>query len=161
LCILLQTGVAYAGSAGKRDVDVSLQQFKVSKHAQAEVLEVADRVKPGEVIEYQVTYRNTSNHLVRQLQATLPIPVETEYLPNTAHPQGVQASVDGVIYAPVPLHRPVKLANGQVEEREVPVSEYRSLRWVLGDLPANQKTTVSARVRLAPLGKAGMEGAKK
>lgn len=161
LCLLLQAGVAYADNVGKKEVEVSLQQFKVGKRAQTEVLEPADRIKPGEVIEYQVSYRNTTNHLVRQLNATLPVPAETEYIPNTASPQGVQASLDGVSYQAVPLYRMVKLPNGQTEKREVPVAEYRSLRWSLGDLPANQKMTVSARMRLAPLDKAATGGAKK
>jgi uncharacterized repeat protein (TIGR01451 family) len=162
LCILLQMGVAHADNAAvKKDVEVTLQQFKVGKRAQAEVLESAAQIKPGEVIEYQATYHNTTKHVISQLQATLPIPKETEYIPNTANPVGVQASVDGVNYAPVPLRRMVKLANGQMTEQDVPVVEYRSLRWALGDLSANQKKTVSARIRLAPVGFAVAGGTKK
>lgn len=162
LCVLLQMGVAHADSSAiKKDVEVTLQQFKVNKRAQAEVLEPVVQIKPGEVIEYQVSYQNTTTHGISQLQATLPIPKETEYIPNTAHPALVQASLDGINYAPVPLRRTVKLANGQMVEQDLPVGEYRSLRWTLGDLSASQKKTVSARIRLAPLAQAVAGGAKK
>ncbi|MFY9259064.1 MAG: hypothetical protein WAO71_00995 [Gallionella sp.] len=162
LCVLLQMGVAHADDvAVKKDVEVTLLQLKVSKRAQTEVLEPVVQIKPGEVIEYQVSYHNTTKRPISQLQATLPIPKETEYIPNTANPAVVQASLDGVNYAPIPLRHVVKLANGQMTEQDVPVVEYRSLRWSLGDLSANQKKTVSARVRLAPIGLAGAGGVKK
>ncbi len=162
LCVLLQMGAAHAAGVAKKDpVEITLQQFKVVKRGQAEALESVDRVKPGEMIEYQAIYRNTTNHAIGNLQAILPVPANIEYLPNTAKPSAVEASVDGVSYAPVPLRRLVKLPNGQSVMRDVPVAEYRSLRWAIGDLAANQKVIVSARMRLAPLGQAGMEGAKK
>jgi hypothetical protein len=34
--------------------------------------------------------------------------------------------------------------------QEVPVSEYRALRWSLGALPSRNQRTVSARVRVEP-----------
>lgn len=162
LAVLLQMGVAHADNAAvKKDVEVVLQQFKVVKHATAEVLDPVDKIKPGEVIEYQVVYQNTTTHLISNLQATLPIPKETEYLPNTAKPAGVLASLDGVNYAPVPLRRMVKSTSGKMVEQDVPVVEYRSLRWTLGDLSAKQKIMVSARMRLAPVGQVVAGGAKK
>jgi uncharacterized repeat protein (TIGR01451 family) len=161
LCALLQAGTAYAETAPKRDVEVLLQQFKVGKHGQLDALGAAVRIQPGDVIEYQATYHNVSNHLVSQLNAILPIPKETEYVPDSARPQNVQASVDGVTFALIPLRRSFKLPNGQTALREIPTVEYRSLRWVVGDLPAHQKLTVSARIRLAPLADSGVERVKK
>lgn len=151
LCLLLQVGFVHAESVSKKEVEVLLQQFKVVKQGQSEMLEPVQRIKPGELIEYQVKYRNTSNHALRQLNAILPIPKETEYVPDSAHPQNVQASLDGLTYAPVPLVREVRLSNGEKQIRVVPTAEYRSLRWLIGDLPATQTVTVSARIRLAPL----------
>ncbi len=148
-------------AAVKSDVEVVLQQHKVTKQGHEEKLEAVDRIKPGEIVEYQATYRNVSTHAISQLQATLPIPAETEYVPDSARPQNVMASTNGVNYAAVPLRKKVKLANGKIEERDVPVTEYRSLRWAVGDLAAGQKTTVFARIRLAPVGQALAEGAKK
>lgn len=159
LCLSFSVNFAQAEVAARGDVEVLLQQYKVEKPGKTEVLVNADRIKPGETIEYQAVYRNVSRQTVRQLQATLPIPHDTEYLPGSAKPAGVQATADGVNYAPIPLRRKVKLTSGQIEEQDIPLSEYRSLRWNIGDLAAGQKTTVSARVRLAQTGQA--EGEKK
>lgn len=149
LGVWLQIGAVYA--AGAEAVSVSLQNFKLVGNGKLVVLNASDPVKPGDVIEYQVTYQNISNHPVRQLNATLPVPKETEYVPSSAQPSAVQASQDGVHYAPLPLRQTVKLANGRSSEQLVPIAAYRSLRWTLGELAVNQKVTVSARVRLAPL----------
>lgn len=164
--LLLQMNFAQAAGAAreapvKEDVKVVLQQFKVVVHNGEEKLTPVERIKPGEIIQYQATYSNVSNHVVHQLQATLPVPPETEYLPGSARPAIVAASIDGINYSAVPLRKKVQLANGKTEERDVPVSEYRSLRWAIGDISAGQKTSVYARIRLVPTGGASAEGVKR
>ena len=42
----------------------------------------------------------------------------------------------------------VKSAEGKVEDRLVPYSDYRALRWNLGALAATEKMTVSARTQI-------------
>jgi hypothetical protein len=66
----------------------------------------------------------------------------------SASPQKVEASLDGQTFAPVPLMRKEKTADGRTVMREVPVAEYRALRWPLGNLSAKQSRTVTARVRV-------------
>ena len=109
LFVLLQSGWAQAEAplkaVVKSDVEVVLQQHKVTQSGSEEKLEAVDRIKPGEVVEYQVTYRNVSKQTVKQLQATLPIPTETEYVPSVRARENVSASTDGVNYAPVPLRK--------------------------------------------------------
>lgn len=161
LPLLLHMNFAQAEKVVKGDVEVLLQQHKVVMLGNTEVIEPVEHIKPGEIVEYQATYRNTTHHVIHQLQATLPIPPETEYLPGSARPQPVMASVDGISYAPVPLRKNVKLADGKIEEQDVPVSEYRSLRWAIGDIGAGQKIPVFARVRIAPVSGAVAEEAKK
>jgi hypothetical protein len=80
--------------------------------------------------------------------ATLPVPHGMEFLPSTASPVRVMASTDGANFAAVPLMRKVHKADGTVDEQPVPVSEYRFLRWNLGELPAGAGKNVSARMRL-------------
>ena len=143
--LFLQINFAHAEGAVKSDVEVVLKQLKVVKHGDNEALEAAERIKPGEIVEYQTTYRNVSKHADGQLQATLPIPAETEYLPGSARPAAVQASVDGVNYAELPLRKKIKTAGGQLVEQDIRLSEYRSLRWTIGELEAGRKATVSAR----------------
>ena len=62
---------------------------------------------------------------MNKLVATLPIPEGLEYLPKTVRPAPALASLDGKTFAPMPLKRKVRLADGREVEREVAASEYR------------------------------------
>lgn len=158
--LLLQMSLAYAEDTAK--INILLQQYKVVKHDKKEILALmkqSDSITPGEAIEYKATYHNVSNQPVLKLKPILPIPLGYEYLPGSARPANVEASIDKVdckdnkvIYAPVPLRRKVKLDNGQTQEQEIPPSEYRCLRWSVGDLAANQKISVSAKAIMPPVG---------
>ena len=138
---------ARAGS----DVSVALSAQRVTaKTGGREVMERADRAKPGDVIEYRATYRNAGSAAVRKVDATLPIPAGTEYLGHSARPAPGLASTDGRTFAPIPLMRRVRLADGRDVMREVPASEYRWLRWSLGSIDSRGERSVTARVRVSP-----------
>jgi uncharacterized repeat protein (TIGR01451 family) len=145
--LCLPHGVALA----EGDVSVSLTANRVTMSQGKEAYTPADEARPGEVIEYRATYNNAGAHAVKDFAATLPVPQGLEYLPRTAQPAKLLASLDGKNYASVPLTRRVKTADGRFVVREVPVSEYRFLRWSIGTLAAKSQTQVSARVRVAPL----------
>ena len=113
-----------------------------------ETLESADRAVPGDVIAYAVVYRNQGKNPARAVKGTLPVPPGTEYLPGTADPAGIEASLDGTAFSPVPIRRTVKKADGTEEVKEVPPSEYRSLRWDLKTLSPGQAVTVRARMKI-------------
>jgi uncharacterized repeat protein (TIGR01451 family) len=133
-------------------LNVSLTAQRVAVDARGrESFVPATEAKPGQVVEYRAAYRNPTRASMRDVQATLPIPAGTEYVSSTARPAPALASLDGRTFQAVPLKRRVKLANGQTVLREVPVSEYRYLRWSLGVVAANSTETVSARVRVSPL----------
>jgi uncharacterized repeat protein (TIGR01451 family) len=139
------TGQPAAGS-----VAVELTANRVTKAQGKEVLVPADEAKPGELIEYRARYRNDGASEAKGLMATLPIPRGTQYVAGSALPRRVEASVDGRTFAPVPLKRTVKTPDGRTVVQEVPVAEYRALRWPLGALPARDQRTVAARVRVEP-----------
>ena len=130
------------------EVTVQLTASKVVKSAGKETLEAADKMKPGETVEYKAVYKNTDNKAVRNLKADLPVPAGMQLVPNTAAPAAPLASTDGVNYAKIPLMRKVKGTDGQMHDEQVPYSEYRSLRWEFGELPAGASKTVSARMLL-------------
>ena len=141
---------AFAQTAPKNPVAISLTAQKVTKDAEGkEQLKPADRALPGEVVQYDALYKNTSSTGVKNLAPTLPIPPGLEFLPETVSPMPAFASVDGRTFAPFPLTRKVTRPDGTVEEQAVPASEYRALRWTVGDLEAGQAILVSARARLA------------
>jgi len=144
LC-LFQLSSAFAAPS---DVNVSLQAFQVVGAAKEAKLVPTTHAKPGDTIEYQVTYRNDGATPAKQTKAVLPVPPGgMAYLPESASPAKVEASLDGKTYAAVPLKREV-IREGKKVTEAVPPSEYRFLRWDLGDLPPGQAATVKSRMRL-------------
>lgn len=136
-----------AAPAVVKAVSVELTQFKVVKDAKGvEQLVAAPSVMPGDVIEYKVTYKNTSTKSVGGLVADLPIPEGLEYLPKSAKPGAalVKAAAKDGEYAAEPLMR--KLPGNKSEP--VPYNEYRALRWSLGELPAGGVAAVTARAKV-------------
>jgi uncharacterized repeat protein (TIGR01451 family) len=107
----------------------------------------ADAAKPGDVIEYTATYRNTATQPVRNLEATLPIPANTELVSGSATPVGARAAVDSRSFDKVPLKRKVRRGAAEVEET-VPLAEYRALRWYPGELGPGRSIVFKARVRV-------------
>jgi uncharacterized repeat protein (TIGR01451 family) len=136
--------------AAKNDVVVTLKAQKVMRAPDgSEVLQVADRAMPGEVIQYDAVYKNQSGTGVRNLVPTLPIPRGLEYIPDSAKPAPAKASLDGKVFEALPLKRKVTLPNGETVEQPVPFSEIRALRWEIGDLEAGAAAQITARARLA------------
>lgn len=149
LLLAVAAVAAPAMALAKDAVTVALRAHKVTEQKGREVLVDAQEAKPGEVIEYRATYTNRSAESVREVWATLPIPAGLELqLPSVA-PSQLLASTDGRTFAPVPLMRRERDASGAMVMRAVPASEYRSLRWSLGTLPAKGSRTVVARARVA------------
>ena len=141
---------AFAADAGQ--VAVTLHAFQVVGAGKDQRLAPTVQANPGDVIEYQVTYQNTSAAPARQVKATLPVPEGgMAYLEGSASP-GLQASLDGVSYAAPPLKREI-VRDGRRIQQIVPPSEYRFLRWDLGELGAGQSKTVNSRMRVGDAAK--------
>jgi uncharacterized repeat protein (TIGR01451 family) len=129
-------------------VAVELTAQRVTRSQGKEVLVPADEAKPGDLIEYSALYRNDGAGEAKGLMATLPIPRGTQYVAGSATPRGAEASVDGHTFASLPLKRTVHTPDGRTIVQDVPVAEYRALRWPLGTLPSKQQRTVRTRVRV-------------
>ena len=124
-----------------------LKMEKVSIQNGKEVLSPVGSAAPGETLQLTMVYKNTDKEHVTEVFAKLPIDPREEYIPGTANPASVMASTDGANFSPLPLKRLVKASDGKMVEQEVPASEYRALRWALGDLAGGASRTVSARVK--------------
>lgn len=147
----INTAVADVATAvnSASKVEAKLTGFKVTRDAEnKEVLSPADKVAPGDLLKYQVVYQNNGKSLLKQLTATLPLPIGTTYVADSARPAHVAASLDGKEFAVIPLKRLVKKADGKFEEQIIPFAEYRALRWELGTLAEKNKVEVSARARV-------------
>jgi len=151
--ILLSTGgalllapkpSAWAQGAPAAKVEADLQAFKVA----GTKLVAATSARPGEVIEYQARYTNTGGAPAQRFAPQLPLPASLIYVSSSALPENVLASTDGKNFAPAPLMRRVKAADGTTKSVAVPLREYRVLRWQLGTLAPGQSVTIKARARV-------------
>ena len=161
-----------AGSAvaqSQQDVVVTMEVKKVVKGDDGkESLESADQAKPGDILQYTATYANKVKKTWRDMEATIPIPPYTEYVPGSSRPAGAKASLDGQSFQAIPLRRKVKQADGKEVTQLVPYGEYRTLRWFVGKLSENQELKFSTRVKVlsneapaAPSAEKAGEGGKK
>lgn len=136
-------------SSSSSEVEANLSASKVTLNAGGkEVLSIADKVAPSDLLEYQTLYKNNGKSTIKSLMATLPIPTGMTYVAGTAKPSSALASLDGKSFAAMPLKRMVKKSDGKMEEQLVPLLEYRALRWSLGELSANAKVAVSVRTKV-------------
>ena len=139
-----------ARAQDKPAVTVKLTAQKVAVAADGqETLGPGDKTLPGDTILYTATYRNQSEAPVRGLQATLPIPAGQEYVSGSATPGRAEACTVNGLFQRIPLKRMARGPDGQEREEPVPFSEYRKLRWTIGELKAGAATSVSARARVS------------
>ena len=138
----------HAQKAASEPLRITLEGRKVVRAADGrESFVPADAARPGDVIEYAATYRNTTREAMRDLEATLPIPAHTELVPGSARPSAVRASLDAREFAVPPLKRRTVI-DGRETLEAVPYREYRFLRWQPMQLAAEASMTFTARVRV-------------
>jgi uncharacterized repeat protein (TIGR01451 family) len=104
-----------AANASQQAVTVNLIQNKVIKDEKGVEKRIeASSVKPNDVVEYRVTYKNVTDKPVKGLIANLPIPDGLEYQAGSAKPSrnAVVAAEDSK-YSREPLVK--KLPNGTTE----------------------------------------------
>jgi uncharacterized repeat protein (TIGR01451 family) len=130
------------------DVKVLLVASKIVKLNGNEQKQPGDKAKPGDVIEYVAEYKNLDKKAVLNVVATLPVPSGMEYLPQTATPERAMASTDDVNYSSIPLRKNVRGADGKTVQQMVPYTEYRSLRWELGEIGGGASKSVKARMKV-------------
>lgn len=140
---ILALNVSAETKLAKDPVSVELKTYLMTPGTDGNpVAKLVSNVKPNDVVEYRATYTNNTSGDIKNLVATLPIPVETYFLAKSM-PENAQASVDGVSFSAMPLKRKDgdKLVN-------VPLKDYRALRWTIAVLPKGKSITVSAETRV-------------
>jgi uncharacterized repeat protein (TIGR01451 family) len=149
LC-MFAAGLALGHAVWAQASPVSSQLLaqRVDMVAGKPVLKPAGDGKPGETLQYSATYRNTGTAAAAKLLATVPVPPGTTFIAASAEPAQAQASTDGTTFAPIPLTRLVKQADGSTRKEPVPLADYRALRWEIGTLAAGATTVVSLRTRI-------------
>lgn len=159
---LYAQSVAQAAAPAKGALTSELVATRIAVREDGrEVQEPAQSVKPGEVIQYTATFKNTSKGALKQVAATLPIPRGTVLVAGTVKPEGAMASVDDVRFEPMPLKRKVQQPDGRWAEVAIPLSEYRSLRWTLNAIEPSRSLAVTARVQVDSAGSVVVASAPK
>lgn len=130
-------------------LQIVLKRSKVVTVDGKEQLQGADVAKPGDILEEVATYTNASKSSLGQVVPTLPVPPNTELQIASVKPSNAKASIDGKNFAAMPLKRKLRQANGVEIEQNIPLSEYRFLRWPPSDLAAEKSVVVSARFKVA------------
>lgn len=146
-----------AKGAADNPLNIRLERSKIIVIAGKESLQNAITAKPGDVLQDVATYTNKSSRALSGVEATLPVPANTELIMSTVTPATARASVDGTNFSAMPLKRKVMQANGVEVEQAVAMSEYRYLRWYPGEIGAKQSIVFSAQFRVAE-GVAGADG---
>lgn len=159
LCLFLSLLVLLTTPAradAGRGAEVLLKAYKVVTIASAkgpqETLEALDHVRPGDTVEYEAAYVNRTGQTVHDVAVTIPVP-EGGLVYSASHrtPAPSTATADGKQYDALPLMRAEAQADGRRVMRAVPLSEYKALRWNLGDVPAGTTRIVRARMQLPAL----------
>lgn len=147
LSLTSATNVALAkANVAKEAISIELSAYKVLINQKGEVsVTSVTQAKPNDVIEYRAKYTNNTTKPVKGLLATLPIPADTQFLAKSS-PAQAQASTDGVNFAAMPLKRKVG-----TQTVNIPLPEYRALRWTIAEIPAGQSVTVTAQTRVNSL----------
>lgn len=141
--------LAFAQKAAADPLQIILVRAKVVVENGREVMQSAAIAKPDDVLEEVATYTNTSKSALKSVEATLPIPPNTELVMASVKPANAKASIDGKSFSKLPLTRKVRQPNGVEVEQPVPLSEYRYLRWYPGELQPGKPLSFSARFRVA------------
>jgi uncharacterized repeat protein (TIGR01451 family) len=142
--------LAASAQAAPQAVTSNLVLQKVISERGVESFQAADKVQPGETLQYSMRYENHGTKQVSKLAATLPIPAGMSFIAGTATEQGLVASTDGKNFAAIPLKRTVKLPSGETAEQNVSYSEYRFLRWNQESLGVGAHASFKARVQVNP-----------
>ncbi len=132
-------------------VEGTLNQSRIVVINGKESVAAADKVSPGDLLEYKVRYVNKGTGPAKNLVVTLPIPAGLELAPATDNPKAASASLDGQRFEPMPIKRAVKQADGKEILQDVPLSQYRALRWQVEQLDAGKSANFSARARVESL----------
>jgi len=140
---------AFAQKAVTDPLQIKLVRSKVVQDKGRELMEAAATARPGDVLEDVATYTNTTKAALKNVEATLPVPPNTELVMASIKPAAAKASTDGKTFSTMPLKRKVKQANGIEVETPVPLSEYRYIRWYPGELAPDKPLAFSARFKVA------------
>ena len=150
LCLTLLAQLSHAQQ--NEDVSSELTVFKITLNESGEeVATEVDEVRPGDLIEYRLTYTNNTNESITNLVPTLPVPADMYYVAETASPEIKRAAYlsNGDNFQEPPLTREETLSSGLKTIKEVLPQEYRRLQWTIDSIEGGDSVLLVARVKVS------------
>lgn len=149
----LFTSTALAQGPLESLLQVYLVEQVATEDGVQETLVEVDEAEPGSILEYVLTYTNTSEEGLKGFVIKNPIPANTSYLADSATlPPGgnFQVSIDhGSSFESEPVVRIVKDENGEDKEIVISPDQYNALQWVIEQpLEAGTEMSMSYRVTI-------------
>lgn len=120
-------------------VQVTVIAYLIEHEGKNEKRHLVKEVRPSQLIEYEVTYHNTTQQPIRGFRPVMTLPHEMRYS-GKATPNAQEASLDGKTFKKIPLK--------DEANQLLPVSRYQVLRWPLTTLSPKQNLTYQVRARV-------------
>jgi len=128
--------------SGKKNITVDKQTKRV----------VANKVEPGDVIFYTLSYVNSGDEAATNAVLDDPIRRDPCMLPAAPFGDGAEISfsIDGgkTFKKPSLLTYEVELPGGKVEKRTASAEQYTHIRWTISMIPAHGSGQVGFQVRV-------------
>lgn len=109
----------------------------------------AKKVLPGETLQYVTSFKNISSQIADDIGITNPIPLNTQYLANTATGQNftIKYSIDGGKHWAQPAQLKKRDINGKWQLASA--KDYTHIRWTYrGSLAPHEQKKISFNVKL-------------
>lgn len=154
LISLLSLNLAYAEKSGDKKsppaIEAKLSAQLVTMKNGKPSFSSASKVSPGDIIKYDITYKNISANPISGVVVEGPIPNGTNYISesgktNLKNKGGVKFEVsadESGKWSVPPVYRMVRQPDGTMKRVEIPASEYKKIRWVLNSAMAAKSTNV-------------------
>ena len=141
----------------------SKPRIVVAIHQSREVIETTPKGKvtrlvstqstsPGDVLEYELEYKNDGDEAASNAVIEDPIPKGTTFLAGSAEGESAEvtfSSDGGKTYAlPVKLTYEVRLPSGALERRVATPAEYTNIRWTVKQVLPGKSGKVSFKVHV-------------
>ena len=104
-------------------------------------------VFPGNIIEYHIIVKNTSNETIKNVKIIGKIPKGTLYIENSAT-DSPQFSIDGGKTFYKPPVKYIKIENGKKVEKIATPDMYTNLLWTVKQIQPNKKIIFKYRVKV-------------
>lgn len=155
LCVLaiLASSIFVSTASAASGVTSELQAFTVKKtKANKERFVKAERVTPGGIIEYRITYSNGTDGPLNDFIVNGDVPLNTTFLEeggNTSLPAELQVKVADLGWTSLPAFREVKSEDGTIQKIKISTSEIQGVRWnILEPVLPKSKVQITYRVKV-------------